>query len=66
MNRDIQNRIVGVLSALSGEEVTRVFLDWKGRQLLDDGFAQFLVDRQIATEYELGLDEGLEMNQDED
>ena len=66
MNRDIQNRIIGVLSALSGEEVTRVFLDWKGRQLLDDGFAQFLVDRQVATEYELGLDEGLEINQDED
>lgn len=66
MNRDIQNRIIGVLSALSGEEVTRVFLDWKGRQLLDDGFAQFLVDRQVATEYELGLDEGLEINGDED
>ena len=66
MNRDIQNRIIDLLSALSGEEVLNAFLEWNGRQLLDDGFAQFLVDRQIATEYELGLDEGLELNEEED
>ncbi len=66
MNSDMQNRIIDILSGLTGEEVTRLFLDWKGRQLLDDGFARFLVDEEVATEYELGLDEGLEMNGDED
>lgn len=39
-----QKAIWGHLCEMSGEDVARVFTDYHGNQLLDDGFYEFMVD----------------------
>jgi hypothetical protein len=44
----IQRRIFAVLTRLGGEEVARLLTDYRGAQLLDEGFGEFLVDEGVV------------------
>lgn len=39
-----RNDVIETLSQLSGEQVTNLFLDYFGTQLIDDGFVQHMAD----------------------
>lgn len=53
---ELQGRIWDVLCNMSGEDVARAFTSWKGNQILDDEFAEHLIDEGYCEEYELGLE----------
>ena len=46
------NEIESVLSDLTGEQVCRLFTQYHGCQLLDDGFREHLIDEGILPEEE--------------
>lgn len=49
---DMQMEIWDALCELSGEEVARLFTDYHGNQLLDDGFRAFLGEEGVMPEVE--------------
>ena len=53
----LQTNIWDVLTSMSGEDVARALTDYHGNQLLDEGFAEFLVDDGYCDAADLGLDE---------
>ena len=42
---------------MSGEDVARAFTNYHGNQLLDEGFAEFLVDEGYCDPEAVGLEE---------
>lgn len=44
----IQRRVYGILTRLSGEKVAQLLTDYHGTQLLDEGFGDFLVEEGVA------------------
>jgi hypothetical protein len=42
MMTEKQTKIWELLCTLSGEQVARIFTDWHGTQLMDDGLIQYL------------------------
>lgn len=49
---DMQMEMWDALCELSGEEVARLFTDYHGNQLLDDGFRAFLGEEGVMPEVE--------------
>ena len=49
---DMQMEMWDALCELSGEEVARLFTDYHGNQLLDDGFRAFLGEEGVMQEVE--------------
>ena len=47
---DMQMEMWNALCELSGEEVARLFTDYYGNQLLDDGFRAFLGEEGVMPE----------------
>lgn len=53
-----QTKIWNALCELDGETVARLFTDYHGNQLLDEGFHEFLIDEGvIEEEYDWEADE---------
>ena len=53
-----QTKIWNALCELDGETVARLFTDYHGNQLLDEGFQEFLIDEGVMEEeYDWGADE---------
>lgn len=50
MIADSQKIVYNALLEMTAEEVVRVFIDYHGAQLLDDGFADFLIDEGYMEE----------------
>jgi hypothetical protein len=46
----VQDKIWDALAELSGEDVLRYFTNYHGTQLLDDGFAEHLIDEGVLEE----------------
>lgn len=49
----LQRRIFAILSRLGGEEVARLFIDYHGAQLLNEGFGEFLVDAEVVEQEDI-------------
>lgn len=56
---ELQRMIWAVLSSgkMSGEEVAHCLTDYHGNQLLDEGFAQHLVDEGFCDPADVGLED---------
>lgn len=55
---DEQAKIWNTLCELDGETVARLFTDYHGNQLLDEGFYKFLIDEGVMEEeYDREADE---------
>ena len=48
------NEIENILSELTGEQVCRLFTQYHGLQLLDDGFMQHLIDEGFTEDEDEG------------
>jgi hypothetical protein len=44
---DLQNQIWDTLVSLDSEALLSIFVDYRGGQILDEGFAEFLIDEGI-------------------
>lgn len=62
----LQRNIWDLLTSMTGEDVARAFTNYRGNQILDEGFAEFLVDEGYCTAYDLGLEDEDEDEEDED
>lgn len=61
-----QNQIWDILCEMSGEEVARAFTNYRGNQLLDEGFAEFLVDEGYCDPEAVGLEDDYDEEEDYD
>ena len=54
---ELQRKIWALLCRESGEKVASLLTDYHGLQLLDEGFAQHLIDEGVCEASELGMSE---------
>ena len=63
---NLQSNLWDVLTSMTGEDVATAFTNFYGNQLLDERFAEFLVDEGYCTAYDLGLEDEDEEDEDDE